>query len=79
MSNIFRSTNSNIHNLIQNCNERKKEKKTDNNPQKKIIPPKKLTFKKRKENTLCSLKEVEYFLRNGHKILNCIKLYNIFK
>lgn len=79
MSNIFRNTNSNIHNLIQNRDNEKKEEKKEYKPKKKINPPKKLTFKKRKENTLCSLKEVEYFLRNSHKILNYINLYKILK
>jgi len=76
MSNIFRSNHSNIHNLIQNRN---KEEKSEHNPKNKINKPKKLTFKKRKENTICSLKEVEHFLRNGHKILNYINLYKILK
>jgi len=79
MSNIFRCKNSNIHNLIQNRNEEKKEQKKEYETKKKINKPKKLTFKKRKENTLCSLKEVEHFLRNGHKILNYINLYKILK
>lgn len=79
MSNIFRSNNPNIHNLIQNRDENKKEEKKECKSKKKIIRPKKLTLKKRKENTLCSLKEVEHFLRNGHKILNYINLYKILK
>ena len=79
MSNIFRSNNSNIHNLIQNRDSENKEENKDCKPKKKINPPKKLSFKKRKENTLCSLKEVEHFLRNGHKILNYINLYKILK
>lgn len=79
MSNIFRSNNSNIHDLIQNRSTDKKEEKKDNIPKKKINTPQKLTFKKRKENTICSLKEVEHFLRNGHKILNYINLYKILK
>lgn len=79
MSNIFRSNNSNIHNLMQNRNNEKKENIKECKPKKKVTSPKKLTFKKRKENTLCSLKEVEHFLRNGHKILNYINLYKILK
>jgi len=79
MSNIFRSTNSNLHNLIQNRAEEKNEEKKEYKQKKKISSPKKLSFKKRKENTFCSLKEVEYFLRNGHKILNYINLYKILK
>jgi len=79
MSNIFRSNNSNIRNLTQNRDDEMKEKKNECKPKKKITPPKKLTFKKRKENTICSLKEVEHFLRNGHKILNYINLYKILK
>ena len=79
MSNIFKSTNSNIHNLINTRAEIKKEEKKDCKTKKKINTPKKLSFKKRKENTLCSLKEVECFLRNSHKILNYINLYKILK
>ena len=79
MSNIFRSYNSNIHNLIQNRSDKRKEEKNEYKQKKKITKHKKLTFKKRKENTLCSLKEVEHFLRNGHKILKYINLYKILK
>lgn len=79
MSNIFRSNNSNIHDLIQNRAKEKKEEKKDFTSKKKANSLKKLTLKKRKENTLCSLKEVEHFLRNGHKILNYINLYKILK
>lgn len=79
MSNIFRNNNPNIHNFIQNRGEEKKEEKKDDKPKKKINKPKKISFKKRKENTLCSLKEVEHFLRNSHSLLNYIKLYKILK
>jgi len=79
MSNIFRTTNSNIHDLIHHRTNGEKEEKKECTPKKKINKPKNLTFKKRKENTLCSLKEVEHFLRNGHKILNYINLYKILK
>ena len=79
MSNIFRSNNANIHDFIHNRDGEHKKEKKDKKNKKKINPHKKLTFKKRKENTLCSLKEVEHFLRNGHKILNYINLYKILK
>ncbi len=40
---------------------------------------KSFNFKGKKESTLCSLYEVEYFLRNLKKIFNSIKLYKILK
>ncbi len=36
-------------------------------------------FAKRKENTICSLKDVNYFLCNFQSFLKYIKLYNILK
>ncbi len=39
----------------------------------------KFDFKKRKENTVNSLFEVEYFLGNLKNIFNGIKLYEILK
>ncbi len=45
------------------------------------LPEKSETFdlKKKKENIICSLKEVECFLNDFHKLVNYIKLYNILK
>lgn len=40
---------------------------------------KKIDFVKRKENTICSLFEVENFLCNCKKFINTIKLYKILK
>lgn len=40
---------------------------------------KKFDIKKIKKNTCQSLNEVEYFLNNIHKFVNCIKLYKILK
>ena len=40
---------------------------------------KKTDFKKIKKNTLKSLNEVEYFLRNFKKFSDYIKLYKILK
>ena len=40
---------------------------------------KKNKFCTKKENTICSLFEVEKFLRSGTKIINGIKLFNILK
>ena len=40
---------------------------------------KKNTFKKRKENTLSSLYEVEHFLWNYKKFIRYVKLYKWFK
>lgn len=39
----------------------------------------KLGFKKRKENTLASLNEVENFLFNYKHFMRYIKLYKLFK
>lgn len=39
----------------------------------------KLSFKKRKENTLASLNEVENFLFNYKHFMRYIKLYKLFK
>lgn len=39
----------------------------------------KLTFKKRKENTLASLNEVENFLFNYKHFMRYVKLYKLFK
>lgn len=41
--------------------------------------PEKLTFKKRKENTLASLNEVENFLFNYKHFMRYVKLYKLFK
>ena len=40
---------------------------------------KKIDFAKKKENTICSLFEVEHFLCDFKKIINTIKLYHILK
>lgn len=40
---------------------------------------KKHGFKQKKENTLKSLKEVEYFLRNFKNKYKYVKIYKIFK
>ncbi len=40
---------------------------------------KKINFAEKKENTICSLFEVEKFLRTGNKIANGIKLFKILK
>lgn len=39
----------------------------------------KFNFKKMKNNTICSLHEVECFLTNFHKFSDCVKLYKILK
>lgn len=36
-------------------------------------------FREKKENTLCSLREVECFLCNFQKALKCIKFSHFFK
>ena len=41
--------------------------------------PEKLTFKKRKENTLTSLNEVENFLSNYKHFMRYVKMYRLFK
>lgn len=45
----------------------------------KNIIKKKKTFKEKKDNTLASLSEVEYFLTNFKKCSKYIKLYKIIK
>ncbi len=40
---------------------------------------KKFDLKKKKENIACSLKEVECFLCDFHKLVNYVKLYTILK
>jgi len=40
---------------------------------------KKFNFKTKKDNTINSLKEVEYFLNNFDKVSKCLKIYKIFK
>ena len=40
---------------------------------------KKINFAEKKENTICSLFEVEKFLRSGTRIINGIKLFDILK
>lgn len=48
-------------------------KKEDNSLTKKI------DFSKKKENTICSLFEVENFLCDFKRLINTIKLYHILK
>lgn len=45
------------------------------------LPEKREHFdlKQKKENIICSLKEVECFLDGFHKLINYIKLYKILK
>lgn len=42
-------------------------------------PPKKFDFKKKKDNTVKSLFEIEHFLRDFKQVAKGIKLYNVFK
>lgn len=46
---------------------------------KKYDKKEKINFVLKKENTICSLFEVEKFLRSSTKIINGIKLFNILK
>ena len=46
---------------------------------KKYDKKEKINFALKKENTICSLFEVEKFLRSGTNIINVIKLFNILK
>lgn len=48
----------------------------DNRSQKK---KEKLNLKKRKDCTICSIKEVEYFLCNLDKAVKSIKIYKFLK
>lgn len=40
---------------------------------------KKVDFGKKKENIICSLSEVEFFLCNCSKVVKCGKILNFFK
>ncbi len=51
-------------NIYNNCKKNKKNK---------------FTFSEKKENTLKSLSEVEFFLRDFNRFKNYIKLYKILK
>ena len=42
-------------------------------------PKKKFDFKKRKENTVKSLFEIEHFLRDFKQVAKGIKFYKVFK
>ena len=46
---------------------------------KKYDKKEKINFALKKENTICSLFEVEKFLRSGTRIINGIKLFDILK
>ena len=46
---------------------------------KKNIKEKKIDFIKKKDNTICSLFEVEHFLCDFKKLINTIKLYKILR
>ena len=46
---------------------------------KKYDKKEKINFALKKENTICSLFEVEKFLRSSTKIINGIKRFNILK
>lgn len=74
MPNLYRCENKQSLEKINNYeNEKRGEKKSP--PTKK----KKLNFKTCKKNTLNSLNEVEYFLRNFNNFTKYIKLYKLFK
>ena len=42
-------------------------------------PKKKFDFKKRKDNTVKSLFEIEHFLRDFKQVAKGIKFYNVFR
>lgn len=73
MSNLYRCENNNIS---QKIGEKTSPPiRPPLNPSKK----KKLNFKSCKNNTINSLNEVEYFLRNIHGFMKYVKLYKLFK
>lgn len=45
----------------------------------KNSPQKKFDFKKKKENTIASLNEVEHFLFNYKHFIRYVKLYKLFR
>ena len=67
MNNLYRAN----YNYIEN---RSSEKKEIKKPKKN-----KFDFKKCKNNTICSLNEVEHFLNNFSDFYRYIKLYKILK
>lgn len=60
---------------------KKENHKKEHGSKKKNLPPpkKKLSFKTCKKNTIDSLHQVEFFLRDFKKFSNYIKLYKILK
>ena len=70
MASLYRVENNNQINNI-----RKENKGGKKSPPHK----KKLSFKTCKKNTINSLNDVEYFLRNFNKFIKYIKLYKILK
>lgn len=50
-----------------------------NNISSKKNHKKKFSLSEKKQNTITSLNEIEYFLRNLKKFKKCINLYNILK
>lgn len=70
MASLYRVENNNQINNIRK----------ENKGGKKCPPPKKkLSFKTCKKNTINSLNDVEYFLRNFNKFIKYVKLYKILK
>lgn len=45
----------------------------------KLPPKKKFDFKKKKDNTVNSLFEIEHFLRNFKQVVKGVKFYKVFK
>ena len=54
-------------------------KNIENRGRKCPPPKKKFNFKCCKDNTVKSLRDVEYFLNNFHRFIKYIKLYKILK
>ena len=74
MPNLYRCENTKLLETIKNEQSEKRGEKPPCKPQKK-----KLNFKTCKKNTLCSLNEVEHFLRNFNGFMKYVKLYKILR
>lgn len=74
MPNLYRCEKNQILQKIENTENEKRGGKKSPPPKKK-----KLNFKTCKKNTINSLNQVEYFLRNFNGFVKYMKLYKILK
>ena len=74
MPSLYRCENTQALEKMKNEHYEKRGEKAPSSAKKK-----KLNFKTYKKNTLCSLNEVEHFLRNFNGFMKYVKLYKILK